>query len=293
MGSIARAFSTRPRNTSANKSLHHQITKSNSMRQTGVQISAPVLVSTTNVQTLHSRDAPTMNVQKHTLRKVSSVSSHSSVNSDGHSDHSSIPSRSRGASFTDNSSIGSSPSSPKAENNSTDLWGLRGHPSPRKAKSSADLKEHTTTVSSTEIVPPLPRTQTISQAQTRAPVHSSPLHHKQSLQTLPTQHWQQPKHYQPVRPIPKSVPETETQVQIKPSPDIFRGREIGSPHPFSKELRQLDQVAEEYRDAAFQEDTDLMLQRGLVRFCADEYIRDLQPVFFHYFMPQPVTVGWI
>jgi len=258
------------------------------MRQQGVQISSPVLVSTTNVQTLNSRDVSTI---KQTLRKVSSVSSHSSVNSDGHSDHSSIPSRSRGASFTDNSSVGSSPSSPKTEN-FTDLWGLRGHPSPRKAKSSADLKGQTTTATeTTEPVPSVPRSHTLSQAQPLA--QPSTLNRKQSLQTLPTGPWQPPRLQTQVRPIPKSVPEPEVSRQIKPSPDIFRGQQFGSPHPFSKELRQLDQVAEEYRDAAFEEDTELMQQRGLYRFCADDYIRDLQPVFSHYFMPQQVSAGWI
>jgi hypothetical protein len=290
MASIARAFSTRPR-TSTSKSFQNKLSKSNSMRQQGVNISAPVLVSSTNAQTVISRDVSTANAQKHTLRKVSSVSSHSSVNSDGHSDHSSIPSRSRGASFTDNSSVGSSPSSPKTDNNATDLWGLRGHPSPRKAKSSADLKERAAATETREPVPPLPRSHNLSQ--NRLPTQSLPLNRKQSLQTLPTLPWQPPKHHVQPRPIPKSVPEPEIRRQTQASPDIFQGHQVASPHPFSKELRQLDQVAEDYRDAAFQEDTELMEQRGLYRFCADDYIRDLQPTFFHYFMPQPVSVGWI
>jgi len=249
------------------------------MRQLGVQISAPVLVSTTNVQTLNTRD---VSQKQHTLRKVSSVSSHSSANSDGHSDHSSIPSRSRGASFTDNSSVGSSPSSPKTDN--ANLWDS----SPRKAKSTADLRERART-EVTHNIPPIPRTLTTLQPRTKTPVVR-----KQSLQSTPSPAWptKQPTALPVYRQIPKSVPETG-DLRQRAQENVTQSRPIGSPHPFSKELRQLDQVAEEYRDAAMQEDMEVMASRGLFRFCADDYMRDLQPLFCHYFMPQPVSVGWI
>ena len=73
MASIARAFSVRPKTSSGSKEnafFPNKLTKSNSMRQLGVQISAPVLVSTTNVQTLNTRD---VSQKQHTLRKVSFV----------------------------------------------------------------------------------------------------------------------------------------------------------------------------------------------------------------------------
>jgi hypothetical protein len=125
------------------------------------------------------------------------------------------------------------------------------------------------------------------------PAQSLPLNRKQSLQTLPTASWLPSKPQQQPRPIPKSVPEPEAVRQTRASEEIFQVLPSGSPHPFSKELRQLDLVAEDYRDAAYEEDMEVMQQRGLHRFCANDYIQDLQPVFSHYFMPQQVSVGWI
>jgi len=68
-------------------------------------------------------------------------------------------------------------------------------------------------------------------------------------------------------------------------------------HPFGKELMQLDEIAEEFggavRDAAREADMEVMRTRGLRRFCADDYMRDLQTLFETYFLPQPRVVGWI
>jgi hypothetical protein len=74
---------------------------------------------------------------------------------------------------------------------------------------------------------------------------------------------------------------------------------VGSPtqHPFGKELRQLDEIAEEFggtaRSAVNDAENQFMQSRGLKQFCADDYMRDLQPLFSHYFLPQPAIVGWI
>jgi len=59
----------------------------------------------------------------------------------------------------------------------------------------------------------------------------------------------------------------------------------------------LDEIAEEFngtvRSVTDAADAEVMEGRGLVRFCADDYMQDLQPLWVHYFMPQPVMVGWL
>jgi len=251
------------------------------MRQSDrFQISSPVLLSSTNVQTRNAPDIATA----HKLRKVSSVSSHSSGISDKDSDASSSP-RSRGASITDNSSVGSSPSSPNLGHSPNSYFGDKAHSSPRKAKSSVDLKDR---ARSTDPLPPIP---------SRAPTHSKVAHEqlarKRSLQTLNAgtnkSWWQLP---------PRSVPAEENpNREARTSIDIFNIHKSSGLHPFGKELMQLDEIAEEFggtvRDAAREADMEVMRTRELKMFCADDYMRDLQPLFDHYFMPQPQVVAWI
>jgi hypothetical protein len=255
------------------------------MRQTDrIQISAPVFLSTTNVQTLNAPDVATA----HKLRKVSSVSSHSSSTSDKDSDGSSIPSRSRGASITDNSSVGSSPSSPKPGDSPSQYFGAKPA-SPRKAKSSFDLKDRARAQGT---IPPLP---------IRAPSHSKFAHEqlarKRSLQTLKPNNWQPPPRSVPAVPPVPPLPTENTNRERRTSVEIFNSHQTGGSHPFGSELKQLDQVAEEFggvlRNAANQEDMKVMDSRGLKRFCADDYMRDLEPLFSHYFLPQPMMVGWL
>jgi len=59
------------------------------------------------------------------------------------------------------------------------------------------------------------------------------------------------------------------------------------------------EIAEEFggvvRDAAREADARVMRQRGLKKFCADDYMTDLTGLFAHYF-PAPMAakpVGWI
>jgi hypothetical protein len=69
-------------------------------------------------------------------------------------------------------------------------------------------------------------------------------------------------------------------------------------HPFGKELEQLDEAVEEF-DGAFQEirsverdnDFAVMKQQGLAKFCADEYLREIRPIYSRIFTP--ATVAWI
>lgn len=293
MAYLTRAFSnTRPpKSPTIDNSPQARLQKAISMRQqrvmrqpSTIQISAPVLLSTTNVQTLNAPDVATA----HRLRKAESklsISSHSSKASDKDSDTSSVPSRSRGDSITDNSSVGSAPSSPKPGDSPSHYFASKSPSPPRKAKSSVDLQAQ---ARNQEPLPPLP---------TRAPTHSKVAHQqlakKRSLQTLNAPGikpvWQSP---------PRSVPEEdETNRETRLSADIFRSHQTNNRHPFGKELEQVDEVAEDFeramRDAARQQDEEVMQSRGLKRFCADDYLRDLSPIFNHYFLPQPIMVGWI
>jgi len=69
-------------------------------------------------------------------------------------------------------------------------------------------------------------------------------------------------------------------------------------HPFGKELEQLDEAVEEF-DGAFQEirsverdnDFAVMKEKGLAKFCADEYLREIRPIYSRIFTP--ATVAWI
>jgi hypothetical protein len=242
------------------------------------KISAPVLLSTTNVQTINANDVAT--AQK--MRKVSSVSSASSGNSDKESDASSSP-RSRGTSVTDNSSVGSSPSSPRPGDSDS----FTSSPSPRRAKSSFDLKSRS-----------LPREPPPS-VPARAPTHSKLAHEqlarKKSLQNLPARP-PPPRSVPPPPPVPPVPPITREQ---RASADMFRATVAESHHPFGKELEQLDEIAEEFggvvRDAAREADLRVMRTRGLKKFCAEDYMADLTGLFAHYF-PAPAAarpVGWI
>lgn len=52
-------------------------------------------------------------------------------------------------------------------------------------------------------------------------------------------------------------------------------------HPFGRELEQLNEVVEELggviRDVEMDEDTKFMLERGLQKFCASDYLAEIAP----------------
>jgi len=67
---------------------------------------------------------------------------------------------------------------------------------------------------------------------------------------------------------------------------------------------QLDEIAEEFggavRDVERETDLRVMRQKGLVRFCVDDYIREIQPLFGGFLSPyashqqqQQQEVTWI
>jgi hypothetical protein len=65
--------------------------------------------------------------------------------------------------------------------------------------------------------------------------------------------------------------------------NINGGSKANEAHPFGKELEQLDEVAEEFsgavNDVERAADLQVMRQRGLVRFCATDYMAEIAPLF--------------
>jgi hypothetical protein len=80
--------------------------------------------------------------------------------------------------------------------------------------------------------------------------------------------------------------------------DLDQPKSQHQAHPFGKELEQLDEAVEEF-DGAFQElrsverdnDVAIMKQQGLAKFGADEYLREIRPIYSRIFTPAPVA--WI
>jgi len=63
---------------------------------------------------------------------------------------------------------------------------------------------------------------------------------------------------------------------------MFKGT-VEEGHPFGKELEQLNEVVEEFggvvRDVEMEEDLANMSQKGLVKFCAKDYLDEIRPLY--------------
>lgn len=70
-------------------------------------------------------------------------------------------------------------------------------------------------------------------------------------------------------------------------------------HPFGKELEQLNEVVEEFggvvRDAEMEEDVASMTKKGLMIFCASDYLDEIQPLYSGLFESQFLSapMAWI
>lgn len=73
------------------------------------------------------------------------------------------------------------------------------------------------------------------------------------------------------------------------------------PHPFGKELEQLNEVAEEFggvvRDAEYEADMTAIREKGLATLCAADYLQEIMPLFSSRFgvtSPRlPGPMAWI
>lgn len=75
---------------------------------------------------------------------------------------------------------------------------------------------------------------------------------------------------------------------------------IDNTHPFGRELEQLDEIAEEFNGAVRNVDREadlvVMKKRNLAKFCADDYIKEINPLLARCFEPKMIAVGtggWI
>lgn len=92
-----------------------------------------------------------------------------------------------------------------------------------------------------------------------------------------------------------SAPSKEQRTSL----DMFSNK-VDNSHPFGRELEQLDEIAEEFngavRDVDREADLAVMKKRNLAKFCADDYIKEINPIFTRCFELKMVAVGsggWI
>jgi hypothetical protein len=68
-------------------------------------------------------------------------------------------------------------------------------------------------------------------------------------------------------------------------------------HPFAVEIQQLDKITEELvttvRDAAYEDDMNVMKTRNLQRFCASDYTADLNPMWDNWFVAGHIGGGYM
>jgi hypothetical protein len=247
---------------------------------TGSMISSPTFISTTNTLALNAPDVTEIRALR---KKGSSISSSSSRSSGDESDKSSTGSRSRDTQFTDASSIENSPTASPGQ--SPDSYflsksGLSKH-IPRRSASSIDMRTKSRSPNIRPLSPEIPH---------RAPSHSKKAHEvmarKRSLQQFSSH----------------SPASSASSKEFRVSIDMFSPNVDSPLHPFGKELEQLDEIAEEFGSAVknIENDADvkIMMKRNLAKFCANDYIMELAPLYEHCFgRPMEIAVdnggGWI
>ncbi|KAI9806888.1 MAG: hypothetical protein M1833_002546 [Piccolia ochrophora] len=118
----------------------------------------------------------------------------------------------------------------------------------------------------------------------RVPSHTAASHkalaHKRSLQRM-----------SPPNMIPNVAPATETVSQQQ------QQLLSQSPHPFGRELEQVDEIAEEYgvTESLLDEEERILRRKGLFKFGVDDYMSEIQSLFGGVFEDNflPMGAGWI
>lgn len=233
-------------------------------------ISHPVaLLSTTNMLSYNAPDISSLKGLRKTSSSVSSGSSHTSAeDSDG----------SRNTYQTDASSVDNSPTTSPGNHDSASYFSLKsGKSTPRRSISTSDLK---TRVSSP--TPEIPH---------RAPSHSKKAHERVARKSA-SQQFRSHSNTQSWLLVPTA---SEQQTSL----EIFSNK-VDSAHPFSRELKQLDEVVEEFndniQDVDGEVDVDVMKTKNLAKFCADDYVAEIRPLYLWCFEPKVLAVGpggWI
>lgn len=294
MSSLARAFTLRrKRNDSTNDAkLKEDSAKAPSLPRAASmkyskkpvdpkKISGPVqLLSTTNMLTYNAPDIAVVQAQR---KAASSVSSGSSRASSDESDASSTLSRTRDTQLTDVSSVGSvSPeASPSSDKKMTFeiTPAVKGAATLRRSLSNLEVRRSSLEGEDAydqDFAPDAMRSESPAIPQ-RHPSHSKRAHselaRKRSLQGMSAPAISRNHSFSSI---------SSTQKDSNRSSIDYSSNE---PHPFGKELEQLDEVVEEFSgtitDADIAADLQAMRQYGLVRFCASDYMDEIQPLFGH------------
>jgi hypothetical protein len=267
--SLVRAFTTR---RAARK--NSDLDRAASQRIQRPKISGPIeLISTTNTLAHEAPDIFGTKPIFHKAGVLATSSSSNSLSSLEYSDSSSIGHRS-GGTFTDASSFDESPMSPEPNHLSCYF----------KPSVYDDLPQHSrdTSVSSflrpssSDVAPVLPQ---------RAPSHSKHAHqlsHKRSVSRDLTHK----------RSISRNAPSfPEDIITTRDSTDFFRASGPVSPHPFSQELEQLSEVAEEFgstvRDVEADADRVFMDAHGLDHYSANDYMMEIADMLNVIFEDEP------
>ena len=277
------------------------------------QISAPVaLLSTTNMLSYNAPDIAVYRAQKkaETVRQVSSSSSSTHSSNGDESDRSSISNQTKDSLLTDNSSVDYSPTerSPSPSENHLSRYFPNTKTVRRSVSANDMVQRESTSTTSTSESPAIPQ---------RAPSHSKRAHEvslarKRSLQTWDRESTrsESPSLQSAAASTPSlhsrniSAQSSRSSTNTRSlrdstgrsSLDIFRST-IDPNHPFGKELEQLNEVAEEFvdtvRDAEWEADAHLMKQRNLARYCANDYLVEISPLFTipKYYPPLVSTDG--
>ncbi|KAI4729906.1 hypothetical protein E4T49_02250 [Aureobasidium sp. EXF-10728] len=266
--SLVRAFTTR---RAARK--NSDLDRSASQRIQRPKISGPIeLISTTNTLAYEAPDIFGTNPIAQKAGILTTSSSSNSLSSIEYSDSSSIGHRS-GGTFTDASSFDESPLSPEPNHLSCYF----------KPSVYDEAPQHNhnrdTSVSSflpSSAAPVLPQ---------RAPSHSKHAHqlsHKRSVS-------RDLSHKRSISRNPPSFP--EDVITARDSTDFFRASGPVSPHPFGKELEQLNEVAEEFgstvRDVEADADRVFMDAHGLDHFSANDYMMEIADMLNVIFEDEP------
>lgn len=275
-----------------------------------IQISGPVnLISTTNMLSYNAPDIAG-------TRQVS-AESHSTSHSE-ESDRSSTSSGSRGVS-TDASSVDSLPTSPET-NPSTGFFDSRSSKershTPRSASSSTwNSKPPSARPSMEQVARPLEskrsmdnlqskRSQDLGQAKrtleskrSMDSIRAAQEAGRRAQESIPDVPQRARSHSKEAHEVmarkrsirnmgpPSSLHSRGSSLQEqRSSVDMFNinsGGSVEPPHPFGRELEQLNEVVEELggviRDVEMDEDSKFMLRKGLQKFCAADYLAEIAP----------------
>ncbi|KAK4042065.1 hypothetical protein C8A01DRAFT_44844 [Parachaetomium inaequale] len=139
------------------------------------------------------------------------------------------------------------------------------------------------------------------------PMHHHHHHHKSKLSsttTAPVAPAPQPSAFAPASPPRQHLPRSSIQHSSSSSSSRKESQQQQQHHhhhhPFGNELAQVSELAEEYgvKEQLVANVVDLgeheMLQKGLLRFSADEYLSEVRGLFASFMVPpRPVAAAWI